>query len=71
MHAIDTNVLVRLIVRDDAIHALGELGPAAAAAIPALVRLTDGPEPRLRQSAMIALSKIDPERYPEKKNSTR
>jgi hypothetical protein len=60
-----------LIVRDDAIHALGELGPAAAAAIPALVRLTDGPEPRLRQSAMTALSKIDPERYPEKKNSTR
>jgi hypothetical protein len=54
-------------LRMAATQGLGEFGPAAKASIPDLVMLLADPNPFVRRSAAEALSRIDPERYPQKK----
>jgi HEAT repeat protein len=55
-------------VGDAAARSLGNMGPTAASAIPALVRVhNNAPGTNGRGWAYEALSKIDPERYPQKK----
>lgn len=54
-------------VCDAAARSLGNMGPTAAPAIPALVRMQSAPGVDTRRCAREALSKIDPERYPQKK----
>jgi len=52
-----------------AAHSLGELGPAAKPAIPALVLALSAPGINTQKFGYEALSKIDPERYPQKKGA--
>jgi HEAT repeat protein len=47
-------------VRLAATETLGQIGPAAAAALPVLGRLRSDPDPRVRQAAITARGKIDP-----------
>jgi HEAT repeat protein len=50
-----------------AARSLGKLGAESKPAIPALVRALSDPHEPTRTAAADALSKIDPERYPERK----
>jgi HEAT repeat protein len=54
-------------VRGAAAWSLSQLGPDAKSAVPALVQRLADPSYYVQDAARIALSKIDPERYPEKK----
>jgi HEAT repeat protein len=54
-------------IRYRAAESLGELGPDAKEAVPALQRALTDTVPAVRIRATNALSKIDPERYPQKK----
>lgn len=49
------------VVRMNAVLALGELGPVAKPAVPALVEMFDDPFQDIRRDATIALKAIDPE----------
>jgi HEAT repeat protein len=53
-------------VRHGAFRSLGDIGPDAVSAVPALVRVRDNATGGTRTAAMEALSRIDPERYPDK-----
>ena len=53
-------------VRVAAAAFLGRFGRGAADAQPALVRALDDPDQYVRAQVRMALSKIDPERYPQK-----
>lgn len=55
-------------VRERAAVVLCRIGPDAGAAVPALVNALGDPNPDVRLWARCALSAIDPERYPEKKD---
>lgn len=50
--------------RVNAASVLGNFGPGAVEALPALVRARDDPDPGVRNCAAHALSKISPEKYP-------
>src|SRR5262249_41699743 len=48
------------LVREHAAEAMGDIGPAAAAGVPALVKALKDPEPNVRRDAVRSLGQIGP-----------
>jgi HEAT repeat protein len=58
-----------VLVRRFAVSSLRRMGPEAKAATPALVRALVDADENVREMAAFTLSKLDPERFPEKKGA--
>ena len=55
---------------DPGLHALGEIGPQAKAALPALAELANDPDRRVGMQVVNSLRSIDPKNYSGLKNET-